>query len=383
MLEKNKIVAASLAIVMMLAFAGCSKKQGQTQQVVPVKSMQVIKRDTPITYEYTGFIEAANDVQVKSKVTGMIVEKLVNGGDYVEAGQLLYVIDPRNYQNSLLSAQAQLANVQANLANVRKDVGRYETLYKQGAISRQALDNYTTQLSQAEAQVRSQEALVAAAQVDVGETRIVAPFSGKIDTNALSEGTFVTAGATVLTSISNSDPMRVKFSIAEGDYLKLAKAANGQSATGLNNMHITLADGKEYQYPGTISQVDRGVGEGTGTLTLKADFPNPEGILLPGMFAHITVNADVVKNAVLVPQRAVSEIMYKKFVTVIDKDNKVMQKEVKLGARVGKLWLVETGLDGTETIVVEGVQKVTNGAQVKAEQITEADLDTTDKSVVK
>ena len=380
MISKKKILTMGLACLFVINLAGCGKKQAQTgAKEVNVKAMKVIKRDTPLTYDYTGFVEAKDEVQIKSRVTGTIVQKLVNGGDVVEAGQLLYVIDPRNYQNSVLQAQANLANAQANLANVQRDQARYQTLYDQGAVAKQTLDNYNMQLQQAQGSVAAQEALVASAQVDMGETNIVAPFAGKVDTNCLNEGTVVTAQTTVLTSISNSNPMRVKFSLAENDYLKLM---NGNTANGgeLKDITLQLSDGSVYPQKGTVNQVDRSVDSTTGTLTLKAQFPNPTGVLLPGMFARITVVGSTRPNAILIPQRAVTDLMYKHFVNVINSENKIEMREVKLGVRIGRLWMVESGLDGTETIVVEGTQKVAKGSSVKPEMITEKDLDTGDTS---
>jgi membrane fusion protein (multidrug efflux system) len=380
MISKKKILTMGLACLFVVNLTGCGKKQAQTgAKEVNVKAMKVIKRDTPITYDYTGFVEAKDEVQIKSRVTGTIVKKLVNGGDIVEAGQLLYVIDPRNYQNTVLQAQANLANAQANLANVQRDQARYQTLYDQGAVAKQTLDNYNMQLQQAQATVNAQQALVASAQVDMGETNIVAPFSGKVDTNCLNEGSIVTAQTTVLTSISNSDPMRVKFSLAENDYLKLM---NGNTANGgeLKDVTLQLSDGSIYPQKGAVNQVDRSVDSTTGTLTLKAQFPNPTGVLLPGMFAKITVVGSTRPNAILIPQRAVTDLMYKHFVNVITSDNKVEMREVQLGVRIGRLWMVESGLDGTETIVVEGTQKVAKGSSVKPEMITEKDLDTGDTS---
>lgn len=382
MLVKKKLLAVGLACLIMVVFAGCSKQQAGSTKAVDVKTMQVIKRDTPLNYEYTGFVEAKDEVSIKSKVTGMIVKKMVNGGEVVTAGQLLYVIDSRSYANSLLSSKAGLANAQASLINVQRDAERYQTLYEQGAVSKQTLDSYTTQLAQSEAAVSAKQALVANAQVDLGETNIVAPFAGKVDTNCLAEGTFVTAGSTVLTTISNSDPMRVKFSLAETEYLQLLKG-NTKNGSTLENVVLTLSDGTTYPLKGRIDQVDRSVDSTTGTLTLKAEFGNPTGTLLPGMFAHLQVNSGTRKNAILVPQRAVSEIMYKHFVSIVNSENKVEMKEVKLGVRVGRLWMVEGGLDGTETIVVEGIQKVKTGSAVNPEPMTEADLETTSVDTTK
>ncbi|MEG1346040.1 MAG: efflux RND transporter periplasmic adaptor subunit, partial [Acidaminococcaceae bacterium] len=365
MLGKKKVIAIALAVSTIFAVAGCGNKQqaGQKQEVA-VKTMQVIKRDTPIVYEYTGFVEAENEVQMKARVSGMITQKFINGGDKVEAGQLMFVIDPRTYQNAALNAEAQLANVGANLSRVRRDAERYQKLYEQGAVSKQMLDNINAELSQAEAQVNAQSALLASAQVDVGETNIVAPFSGQVDTKDLAVGTFVTAGQTVLGTVSSSDPIRVKFSISESDYLQLMKA-NNDKGTPLDNLTIVLSDGSTYPVKGKQSQVDRGISEGTGSLTIKADFGNPKHILLPGMFAHVQAVAETRKNALLIPQRAVTELLYKTFVTIVTAEGKAELREVQLGTRIGKLWMVNSGLDGSETVIVEGVQKAPAGTPVK------------------
>ena len=376
MLGKKKVMALALVIASMLAVAGCGGKQAAGPAETLVKSMQVIKRDTPIVYEYSGFVEAQNEVQMKARVTGMITEKYVNGGDKVEKGQLMFVIDSRTYQAASWNYQAQVASAQADLSRVRRDADRYQQLYDQGAISKQTLDNTMAELEQSEAKVQAQKALLSSAQVDLGETNVVAPFSGKVSANDLAVGTFVTAGTTVLATISNSDPVRVKFSLAEAEYLKLLSTKAEDGTAPLENLTIVLADGSTYPLKGKLTQVDRSISEGTGTLTLKAEFDNPDKVLLPGMFAHLQANVGTKKDALLVPQRAVTEIMYKTFVYVVNSENKVEMKEVKLGARVGRLWVVESGLDGTENIIVEGTQKVKKGSVVKAEAMTEQDLDT-------
>jgi len=376
MLGKKKVMALALVIASMLAVTGCGGKQAAGPAETLVKSMQVIKRDTPIVYEYSGFVEAQNEVQMKARVTGMITEKYVNGGDKVEKGQLMFVIDPRTYQATSWNYQAQVASAQADLSRVRRDADRYQKLYEQGAISKQTLDNTMAELEQSEAKVEAQKALLSSAQVDLGETNVVAPFSGKVSANDLAVGTFVTAGTTVLATISNSDPVRVKFSLAEAEYLKLVATKAADGTAPLENLTIVLADGSTYPLKGKLTQVDRSISEGTGTLTLKAEFDNPDKVLLPGMFAHLQANVGTKKDALLVPQRAVTEIMYKTFVYVVNSENKVEMKEVKLGARVGRLWVVESGLDGTENIIVEGIQKVKKGSAVKAEAMTEQDLDT-------
>ena len=377
----KKALAAAVAATLMLSVAGCAKKQQQAGGAATlVKTMQVIKRDTPIVYDYTGFVEAQQEMELKAQVSGQILGKYFKGGDTVTAGQTLYSIDQRTYQANLLNAQAGLANARAALANAAMNAERYTTLYNQNAVSKQVLDNAIMQRDQARAAVSAQEALLQNAQVNMSETSVTAPFTGRIDTTALEVGNYVTAGQTVLAKVSNTDPVFVKFSIAEPEYLKLSGTQNANGASSLDNLTIVLSDGSTYELPGHVAEVNRGINDNTGTLTVKALFDNPSRRLLPGMFAHIQAVGGTAEGAMLVPQRAIVELMYKKFVYVVGADNKVTMKEVKTGPVVGRMFIIESGLEGNETIVVEGTGKIRQGAEVKPEPMTEADLDTTDKA---
>lgn len=364
----------------MLSVAGCAKKQQAGGAATLVKTMQVIKRDTPIVYDYTGFVEAQQEMELKAQVSGQILGKYFKGGDTVTAGQTLYSIDQRTYQANLLNAQAGLANARASLANAALDAERYTALYNQNAVSKQVLDNAIMQRDQARAAVAAQEALVQNAQINMSETNVTAPFTGRIDTTALEVGNYVTAGQTTLATVSNTDPVFVKFSIAEPEYLRLSGTKNESGASSLDDLTIVLSDGSTYELKGHVAEVNRGISDNTGTLTVKALFDNPERRLLPGMFAHLQAVGGTAEGALLVPQRAVVELMYKKFVYIVGADNKIVMKEVKLGPAVGRLFVVESGLDGSENIVVEGTAKVRQGAEVNPQPMTEADLDTTDKA---
>lgn len=376
----KKALAAAVAATFVLSVAGCAKKQQAGGAATLVKTMQVIKRDTPIVYDYTGFVEAQQEMELKAQVSGQILGKYFKGGDTVTAGQTLYSIDQRTYQANLLNAQAGLANARAALANAALDAERYTALYNQNAVSKQVLDNAIMQRDQARAAVAAQEALVQNAQINMSETNVTAPFTGRIDTTALEVGNYVTAGQTTLATVSNTDPVFVKFSIAEPEYLRLSGTKNESGASSLDDLTIVLSDGSTYELKGHVAEVNRGISDNTGTLTVKALFDNPERRLLPGMFAHLQAVGGTAEGALLVPQRAVVELMYKKFVYIVGADNKVVMKEVKLGPAVGRLFVVESGLDGSENIVVEGTAKVRQGAEVNPQPMTEADLDTTDKA---
>lgn len=379
----GKGLAVSLAIAGLFVFAGCGNKQAQQQKktgAVAVKSMQVIKRDTPNLYEFTGFVEAQQEANITANVSGKITSKNFNGGDWVEAGQVLFSIDQRTYRANVLNAQASVASARTELARLETDAQRYAKLYEQHAVSRQAYDLALAQRDQAQAAVKAREALLENAQISMGDTDVRAPFAGKISTSDLSVGNYVTAGQTVLATMSNTNPVRIKFSISENEYLALAKAHTDAGVNSLQDLKLVLSDGTVYEGSGAVDQVNREISGNTGALTLKARFSNDSNILLPGMFARLQANAGTRKNAVLIPQRAVKEMLYKKFVFVIGNDNKVDMREVTLGARVGKLWLVEKGLNGDETIVVEGIQKVNKGSEVKATAMTEAELSTESSS---
>jgi len=372
----GKSVALALAVTGILALAGCGQKKQAAATTVPVKTMQVIKRDTPTVYDFTGFVEAQQKVSIMSKVTGRITSKNFNGGDFALAGQVLFTIDSRTAKADALNAEANLASARSELIRLQRDEQRYKTLYAQNAVSKQVYDQAIASAEQAQAAVNAKQALLENAQITLGETDVVAPISGRIDTSDLAVGNFVNVGSTTMATITSIDPVRVKFSMSENEYLRLAKSHNDKGAASLENLTLKLSDGSTYPELGTVEQVDNNVSDGTGTLTLKARFANASHLLLPGMFAKLEANAGTTVGAMLIPQRSVKEMLYKKFVYTVDKDNKVDMKEVKLGARVGRLWLVESGLKGDETIVVEGIQKVNKGTSVKAEAITEADLDT-------
>lgn len=376
--RSGKAAVAALAAVAVLSLAGCGQEKAAAPQATLVRSMQVIKRDTPLVYDYTGFVQAQQEMELKAQVSGQITGKYFNGGDTVQAGQVLYTIDPRTYRANLLQAQANLANARAALATASVDAERYTKLYEQSAVSKQTLDNAIMARDQAQANVNAQEALVENAQIDMNETSVTAPFTGRIDTTALEVGNYVTDGQTTMATISNTDPVFVEFSIAEPEYLKLANAAveRGEAAP-LENLSIVLSDGSTYGLSGRVAEVNRALTNNTGTLTVKALFENPNRVLLPGMFAHVQATAGTKPDALLIPQRAVTEMMYKKFVYVIGADNKVEMREVTLGPRVGRLWMVESGLNGDENLVVEGTAKVSAGAVVNPEPMTEAELDTT------
>lgn len=376
MLGKKKVAIIALAIIAMFGVAGCSsskEQQKQAEQAVIVDAINVIKKDIPRVFDYTGFIEADKEVNLAAHVSGNLTKQFAQGGEMVSEGQALFEIDPRTYKTAVLNSKANLATAKSEQIRLKNDVRRYKELFEKGAVSKQTYQSIEAQFQQANANVEAKEALLEAAKINLDDTIIRAPFSGKLGTNDLNVGNYVTAGSTIIATISNSTPILVNFSISETEYLKLMSNKKDKG-DALADLTLTLSDGSVYPYRGKLAEVNRNIGDNTGTLTIKAKFDNPDSILIPGMFAHITAVAGIQKGAILVPQRAISQELYKNFVSVIDKDNKVKLQEVKLGTTVGQMQVIESGLKGDEEIIVEGLNKVHSGSLVKPRLVTAKDL---------
>lgn len=369
----------TVTVLAAIAFTGgcAGGKPAQAPQAVEVKAMQVIQQDTPVTYEFVGQVQAKNEVQIKAKVAGNIISKAVIGGANVVKGQELFRIDPRQYDATVLSARAQLAQSEAVLSNSRLDTLRYKQLAAQQAIAQQTLDTAQYTEMQNTAVVDANRAKLKQAEDDLQDTVIVSPIDGRVDVNDLSVGSYALAGQTVLATVSSVDPVLVQFSMSETEYLRFAQMNQGALPTEWGkNLKLVLGDGSQYPLDGNIEQVDRGLAQNTGTLTLKASFANPNRLLLPGMFARIVTQGEMRKGALLIPQRAVQELLGKTFVTVVGEGDKAETRPVKMGVRIGSLWLVEEGLTTADRIVVEGSSKVQPGTPLKVIMIGPDDLKT-------
>ena len=378
--SKNKktkalMIGVSLALSSSLFIAGCgSKQQAAQQQGTQVKAMQVIQQDTPLTSEFAGQIVGKDEVKVQSKVSGRIVEKYVQGGQYVEAGQPLYKIDSRQYESAVLQANATLAQSEANLSNAQEDLARYQQLLGSDAIAQQKVANQQASVNAYNAAAAANAALLRKAQQDLDDTVVYAPISGQLAVDDVAIGTFASAGNTNLVTIGTSDPVYAQFSISETDYLKFANiaAANGNGVSP--DVSITLSDGTVYPLDGKIVESDRALSQNTGTLTLKALFGNPDGLLLPGMFARVRLTGEVVPNAILVPQRAVQQLLGKSFVMVVDENGKSEARTVTLGDKVGSYYIVKDGLTAADLVVVEGLSNLREGVDLNVTTVTADDM---------
>lgn len=368
---------ALLAVLAMSVVSGCgaantAKPGGATQ----VKAMKAIQKDTPLSYEYAGQVKGKNEVTVQAKVSGNIVEKYISGGQSVRAGQPLYKIDSRQYESALLSAQATLAQSEATLNNSQIDLQRDQELLASNSIAEQTATTQASTVRQNAAAADANRALVQKAQENLDDTLVVAPMDGRLDVSDVAIGTYASAGSTALVTIGSSNPVFVQFSISENEYLKFMQNNPNNSANGIPNaaVTITLSNGTEYPIPGTIEQIDRLLSTNTGTLTVKASFDNPDNVLLPGMFARAKLSGEVIPNAILVPQRAVQQLLDKSFVIVVGADNKSETRAVTLGEKVGSFWIIKDGLTADDTVVVEGLTKLQAGMDLNVTMVTPEEL---------
>ena len=380
MLSKRGLVICAVVVIaaiiggymfLMGQMAG-SRNQGGAAQV---KAMEVIKRDTPLTLEYPGTVKGKDTTKVTAKVSGTIVEKYIKGGDQVQVGQALYRIDSRNYQAALLNAQANLAQAQANFNNAQVELSRNQQLFAANAVSEQVVTNQQAQVNALAANVSAMEALVETAQQNLDDTVVYAPMSGKLAVDDVAVGTFAAAGTTPLVTIGTSNPMMVQFSVSEAEYLKyVGNDVVPGMALPSKSVRIVLSDGKEYPALGNVVEVDRAMEGNTSSLLIKAQFDNSNGVLIPGMFARARLVGDTLKDAILVPQRSVQQLLGKSFVMIVGEDNKSVAIPVELGESIGSYYVIKSGLSGNEKVVVEGLTNLTEGVEMNVTMVTGEEL---------
>ena len=377
--KRGMLAIVAVVVVAIIGYVIFGMAGGKQQQAgskgVQVKVMSPLRQDTPLTLEYAGSVKGKEEVKVQARVSGTIVAKYIKGGQQVTAGQALYKIDDRQYRTSLLKAQANLAQAQADLNNAIIDLQRDQQLAAAAAISEQTVTTQQAKVNALQGNVNAMAALVQQAQESLDDTVIYAPMSGKLAVDDVATGTFVTAGNTPLVTIGTNNPMLVQFSISETEYLKYVGAAvvPGQALPS-KEVRITLSDGSEYPGVGHIVEVDRSMQDNSGSLIVKAEFDNQQGVLIPGMFARAKLVGDTLKDAILVPQRAVQQMLGKSFVMVVGEDGKSVAKSIEVGTKIGSYYIVEKGLDGSEQVVVEGLTSLTEGMPLGITAVTPEEM---------
>ena len=363
----------TLCLLAVIAFTcGCEKGKPTAPPAPPppeVVVTTVLQQDVPIYSEWLGTTDGAINAQIRSRVQGYLQSRDYREGLVVKTGELLFTIDSRTYVAALDQAKGDLARAEANLGKTQLDVNRYTPLAKEGAISQQELDNAVQAHQANKASVDTARAAVKQAELNLGWTQIRSPIDGIAGIADAQIGDLIQPN-TLLTTVSRVDPIKVTFPMSEKEYLKFAdRIASAMQAEQRAQPHgppleLILGDGSVYPERGGFALPDREVNSKLGTISVVSYFPNPKNMLRPGLYAKVRTVTDTKKGALLVPQRAVQELQGTYRLAVVGADNKVALRTVKVGERIGNLWIIEEGIKPDERVIVEGVQKVKDGIPV-------------------
>jgi membrane fusion protein (multidrug efflux system) len=363
---RPRLHGATLAAV--VALSACTGKEAAPPPPAEVVVMEAVQKDVPVYLEMVGQTKGSQDVEIRARVEGYLDRFFFTEGAFVRKGEKLYQIDPLPFQAAVAQSKANLATVQARLDQTTITVNRLKPLVAQRAVSQQELDNALANQDAARAQVDAAKASLDKATLDLGYTSINSPIDGVAGTTLVKAGNLVGRGeSTLLTTVSQVDPILFRAGISEAEYLRIARraeelrAARGEEKTPIQ---LLLADGTVHPQTGNVEAIERAVDPTTGTLAVQFTFPNPDRLLRPGQYGRVRFEVEVRKDALLVPQRAVQELQNLYNVAVVGSDNKVSFRNVKVGPRVDSLWVIEEGLKPGEKVVVEGLQRIRDGATV-------------------
>ena len=346
-----------------LLLSGCKKQQEEEAPPPTVEVVDVIQKDVPVYSEWTASTDGMVNATIRAQVQGYLIRQNYKEGDFIRKEQVLFEIDPRPFEAVREEAQGQLAQQQARWKTARADLGRIKPLAEQNAVSKKDLDDATGAEQAAYAAVIAAQAVVDKAQLDLGFTRITSPIDGIAGIAKAQIGNLVGPGSIEeLTTVSIVDPIKVYIPLSEQEYLR--DVQNSRGRTQQVPLELILADGSVHPHQGAFAFADRQVDVRTGTIRVTALFANPGNVLRPGQFARVRARTLIRKGALLVPQRAVTELQGNYQVAAVSPDNKIDIRPVKVGERINNLWVIDEGLKRGEKVVAEGVQKAQQGMKV-------------------
>ncbi len=368
----ERALLTALALTMLLLLGACDQGSEQTAEAPPpgVLVAKVQNRAISETVEYVGRTVAVNDVSLRAQVEGYLLERRFEEGGDVEQGAELFVIDPALYEAGVAAAEGTVAQTKAALARANKDLQRYKTLIKKQNVSRQKLDEAESDKLQEQANLKSAEAALQKAQIDLSHTVIKAPFKGRIGRASASVGDLVTRQSEELARLVELDPIYANFSVSERDVIEAKRGFQqaGEDESELTKLEVTLRlpEGSLYEHVGRLDFIDNVVDRKTGTVVLRAKFDNPDKLLVPGLYVSTMLGREETTDKLVIPQAAVQEDQAGKFVLVVGPDNKVELRHIETGESHAGVLVVRSGLNPDERVIVQGIQKVRPGIVVDA-----------------
>ena len=375
---KQAFIISAISLLAILSSCSGNEKdqQAPVKQQIPV--VKVIKHDVPIFSEYVGQIYGQKDIPIRARVEGFLESIEFTEGSKVKKGQLLYTIDPQSLTAATNAQKSQVTAAQTQLSKARSDLDRIKPLAEANAVSKSDLDAAQAAYDAAKANLDAAKSNLKSSNIDLSYTQVKSPINGVIGKTMARVGEFVgkDPNPVILNTVSKTDTIIVKFSLTESQFLTIAKrriekAKNGEIKNSKDrsdiDVKLKLADESIYNHSGIIDFVDRNIDEATGSILVQASFPNPDGLLRPGMYAKVTVLTDIAKDAIIVPQRCISELQGQYSVFVVTDSNKVVSRAIVLAYKSGDLAAISSGLKPGERIVIDALQKVRNGMLIQAQ----------------
>jgi len=384
--RRSLVIATVVCLIVIALIVGALRPKhasgAGTAAPPDVLVAQVEQKDVPIYSEWIGTLAGQVNANVQAQVTGYLLKREYQEGSFVRKGQLLFVIDPRPFQAALDQAEGQLAQATAQRANAEAvqvrtqlDVERYAPLAKEQAASQQDLDNATqnnlaarANVATAKAQIQTAEAAIETAKLNLGFTQVISPVDGVADVAKAQVGDLVSTSSGTLTTVSTLDPIRDYFTVSEQDYVQLQKQFSGSDGQPWK-LELILADGTTYSHEGAFYFAGRAVDQNTGAIQLAALFPNPGNVLRPGQYGKVRAVVRTQKGALLVPQAAVTDLQGSYQVDVVGGDDKIAIRPVKVGERIGTMWIIQDGLKPGELVVAQGQQVLRPGTTVRPKPV--------------
>lgn len=359
------------AVLLSVIFIGCSKKAEIVLPPIKVNIVKAVQTDVPMYEDFVAQVYGQSDVDIRARVEGWVTSVNFREGSAVKKGQLLYIIDDIEYKNRLDRQSSELTRAKTELVRTESELNRVKPLTAQNALSQKDLDNAQAAYDAAVAHVQATQASLENAKVELGYTRVHAPFDGIIGISNVREGDYVSRMGTssVLTTISSVNGVRVRFQISEREYLRIARLTSEELAQAKKNVQLVLADGSPYPETGEINFADREIDPRTGTLTIEALFPNPNRLLRPGLFVKARILLSTYPSAVMVPQRAVFQLQHLSQVFLVTDSSTLKARSVEPGPKVGDGWIIKKGLKPGDKVAIVGNASLTPNTKVETIEI--------------
>jgi membrane fusion protein, multidrug efflux system len=371
-LLKSKLIFALVSVAMIM---GCSEEKQKQMPPADIKVVEVVQNDIVDKIDFVGEVSGFQDISIRARVPGFLEEIHFREGFPVKKGQLLYTIDQQAYLAEVAAKQSALAEAKSRFAKAQSDLERYKPLAETNAVSQADLDAAQLQYEAAQSMVEAAEANLEISKINLSYTKVRSPIDGIIGKSQAQVGELVGQAPNImLNTVSNMNKIFVEFFLPENQYLQLVKRLSDDEAIfnenrqTKDNLELVLADGSIHDYTGHVTFIDRGVNSNTGTILIQTEFPNPKLLIRPGQYAKVRVPVPH-KAALVVPQQCVKELQGQYSVFVVNADNKIETRQIQPGTKVGDLWLVDSGLNVGDKVVLEGIQKVQNGMVVNPQLV--------------